>query len=528
MTTARRNHEEQTATLKDVEIEEENKTPLLEVRGISRSFGAVHALTSVSLHVTQGEILGLIGENGAGKSTLLNIVSGTDAQDHGEVLLRGKPVRFRDYHEATRHGVFRIFQELALVPTMSVWENFLLSHEGHFTTAGLMRRRRARAWVKGLLARFDHGWIDPDRDVADYPFAVRQVLEILKAFALAELLGHDEPVILLDEPTAALSSDEIDFLRRLLMRVKPRSAIVFVSHRLSELLDWSDRIVVFKDGEVTADCPAAQMTENQLHYVMVGRERDTEFYREGRQRIPEDSIALEVKGLCCSGDFEDVDFALRRGEILGLAGVLGSGKSEVGRAIFGAVDKVSGFLSVDGMPMPRWSAARMVRRRVGYVPPERKDDGLIDTFNLTQNISFAKIVTQPRGWIGLGEETKSARRQVEALRIKTSSLRAPIGSLSGGNQQKAILARWLERGVDVLILDNPTRGVDAGAKEEIYAIIRDLADGGVAVLLISDDLLEVIGLSNSIAIMKDGRITRVVGSPPDDKPSEAGLVATMV
>jgi len=502
--------------------------PLLEVRDVGRSFGPVRALDGVSFSVSRGEVVGLIGENGAGKSTVLNIVSGTDHQDRGEVLLRGRPIRFKDYHEATRNGVFRIFQELALVQTMSVWENFLLSHEEHFTRAGVVRRRAARKWVQELLARFDHGWIDPDREVASYPFAVRQVLEILKAFALAELLGQDEPVILLDEPTAALSSDEIDFLKGLLMRVKPHSAIVFVSHRLSELLDWSDRIVVFKDGQVTAEAPAAELTEGQLHFVMVGRERDTEFYRENRQRTPEASPALEVAGLEVPGAFSDIDLTLHRGEIIGIAGVLGSGKSEVGRAIFGALDKVTGSMSVEGRTLDNWNATTMARLRVGYVSPERKDDGLLDTFNVAQNISFARIATQKRGWLSLGDEAKAARRHIEALRIKTASARAPIDSLSGGNQQKVILARWLERGVDVLILDNPTRGVDAGAKEEIYEIIRDLADAGVAVLLISDDLLEVIGLSNGIAVMKDGRITLVVDSPPDDKPSEAGLVATMV
>jgi len=504
-----------------------NEAPvLLDVDGVTRTFGPVTALSGVSLSVHRGEIVGLIGENGAGKSTLLNIISGTDRADSGIVTVRGSRAAFHDYHEATRHGVFRIFQELALVPTMTVWENFSLSHEKHFTTAGVISRRAGIRRTRELLERFDHGWIDPTRSVESYPFAVRQILEILKAFSLAELLGHDEPIILLDEPTAALAADEIEFLRTLLMKVKERSAVVFVSHRLSELLEWSDRVVVFKDGAVVSDGPAAALTEHELHYLMVGRERDQEFYREGRQGVPSDRPVLELRGFGDGASFRNLDLSIASGEILGVAGVLGSGKSELGRTLFGAGHAAGGEVTYRGETQ---RAAGLPRgARVGYVPPERKDDGLLDTFSVAKNISFARIVHQRGPLLDLGDERKEARRYIDALRIRTHSERTSIMHLSGGNQQKAVIARWLARGVDLLILDNPTRGVDAGAKEEIYEIIRDLTSDGVAVLLISDDLLEVIGLAHRVVVMKDGEIVRELASPVDAKPTEADLVAMMV
>lgn len=502
--------------------------PLLEVRGISRNFGPVQALDSVSFTVNRGEVLGLIGENGAGKSTVLNIISGTDVASAGEVLVRGKVVNFRDYHEATQNGVFRIFQELALVPNMTVWENLFLSHEKSFVTAGFIRRNAAIKRAQELLDRFDHGWIDAKAKVESYPFAVRQVLEVLKAFALAELLGHAEPIILLDEPTAALASDEIDFLKNLLFRIRDHSAVVFVSHRLTELLEWSDRVVVFKDGRVVHAEAAAGLTEQSLHLVMVGRERDQQFYREHRQRTPENDIVLQLTDLGRTGDFADIDLTVRRGEIVGVAGVLGSGKSELGQAVFGAAPADSGTMSYLGKDVPSPTPMLMARSRVGYVTPERKDDGLLDTFSVAGNISFARIATQKSPFLDLGRERKQGRDYIKELRIKTPSGSTPVLNLSGGNQQKVILARWLARGVDLLILDNPTRGVDAGAKSEIYEIIRDLTDQGIAILLISDDLLEVIGLSNQITVMKDGRAVRSIPAPVDRKPHETDLVAAMV
>lgn len=502
--------------------------PLLEVRDVTRTFGPVKALSGVSFEVRRGEILGLIGENGAGKSTILNIISGTDHQNSGAVYIRGREMNFSDYHEATKNGIFRVFQELALVPNMTVWENLFLSHEKHFVRAGIINRTKAIRQARALLERFDHGWIDPEAKVEDYPFAIRQILEILKAFALAEVLHHDEPILLLDEPTASLASDEIDFLQKILLKVKPHSAIVFVSHRLSELIGWSDRVVVFKDGAVVGESDAENLTEEALHHLMVGRERDREFYREGRQREAGAEDVIRVTSLGDGDTFSNVSLSVREGEIVGVAGVLGSGKNELGKAIFGAHPISSGSLEYRGTEVQNPSIRKMARFGVGYLSQERKEDGLVDTFSVAENISLARIVSKGSQILDLTRERRESHEYINKLRIKTPSPQANIMNLSGGNQQKALLARWLACGIELLILDNPTRGVDAGAKEEIYDVLRDLADDGVAILLISDDLLEIIGLSNRVAIFKDGLLKKQIHAPLENKPSETELVAAMV
>jgi ribose transport system ATP-binding protein len=503
-------------------------TPLLEVRSISRAFGPVQALKDASFAVRRGEVVGLIGENGAGKSTLLNIVSGTDRPDAGQVLIRGEVAAYRSYNDATRGGVFRVFQELALIPNLTVWENLFLGHEEHFLRARTIDRRAAIRRAREMMDRFGHGWIDVERPMGEYGFAVQQLLEILKAFTLAELLGYSEPVVLLDEPTTSLASDEVEFLHGLIETVREHSAMVFVSHRLPELLAWSDRVVVMKDGQVVGEGDAATMTEDELHLMMVGRERMELFYREDRQREPEPDVVLEVAGLSDGVAFRDVDLAVRRGEIVGVAGVIGSGKSELGRTVFGADAVVEGTIRYRGAELRRPSTRAMVRMGVGYVSAERKVDGIVDTFSVTQNITFAELATRAEPLVGIRRERRQGRSYVDRLRIKTASPRSSILSLSGGNQQKALIARWLAAGVELLILDNPTRGVDAGAKEEIYDLMRDLARDGVAILLISDDLLEVTGLSNRVVVMKGGVVTGVMDAPPEAKPGEAELIAKMV
>jgi ribose transport system ATP-binding protein len=501
---------------------------VLETRGLGRSFGTVRALHDVSIAVRHGEVLGLAGENGAGKSTLLNLLCGIARADAGEILLRGERIGYVDYHGATEAGVYRVFQELAVLPNLPVWENLFIGHERLVSRAGVIRRPEGIGRAREILSGFGHGWVDVERNAGEYPFAVRQMIEIVRAFALADILDQPNPVLLLDEPTAAASSDEVEFLRRLIERVRENSSVVLVSHRLSEVLEWSDRVVVLKDGEVTGQGDPGELSEADLHYMMVGRKRDAVFYRETRQREPEDDMLLAVTDLSDGEAFHDVSVSVRRGEIVGVAGVLGSGKTELGEAIFGQRRVEGGEVRLRGRDVTNASARAMTLAGVGYVPPERKENGLIDTFSVSRNISAAKISTQPHGILRLREEARDGRRFIERLRIKAPSPSTPVLDLSGGNQQKVILARWLARGVDLLILDNPTRGVDAGAKEEIYDFVRDYADAGVGILLISDDLPEVIGLANRIVILKGGSIAADMPAPPDEKPTEQELVATMV
>jgi ribose transport system ATP-binding protein len=507
------------------------KPPLIESRRVDKAFPGVQALSGVGVSVEAGEVVGLVGENGAGKSTLLSVLSGTERPDGGSVVVRGREVEFADYHQATVHGVFRIYQELALVPNLAVYENLFLSHERHFQLLGVLRRGAMIRRAREVLARFDHEWIDPAKETAAYDFSTRQILEIIKAFALADLLEIEVPAILLDEPTTALTQDEAEFLTELIRRVKEKAGFVFVSHRLSEVMELSDRIYVLKDGQVIEETTPQATSDSRLHFAMVGRERDELFYREGRQREPEAKPMLEVVGLSSVPDFADVSVSVGAGEIVGIGGVLGSGKSSLGRVIFGAGRSSNGgVVRVDGEPIEPRTIRRMTRAGVGYVPPERHEDGIILGFPVSWNISLARVASEDGASpiLHTEREREDARRYVDSMQIKTPGISTLANSLSGGNQQKVVLARWLARGVRLLILDNPTRGIDAGAKGEVYDLIRDLADRGVGILLISDDLLELIGLSNRVLVMKDGAITAALDSPPGAKPEESDLVASMV
>jgi ribose transport system ATP-binding protein len=500
----------------------------LELKGISKAFAGKSALSDVSLRLDEGQVVGLVGENGAGKSTLLKIISGNLRADSGSIAVRGRDVDLRSYQDANRAGIFHIYQDLALVPTMSVYENVLLSHEARFSRFGAIDNRAMRARVAGWFEEFGHGGIDVSRKIQDLDFSTRQVIEIIKAFALAELLGIEMPVMLLDEPTAALSGDEVEFLMGLIEKTRGRASIIYVSHRLSEVLRLSDNLYVLKDGSVVASMPAGDVTEGDLHERMVGRTRQEFFYREHLQRDPGSEIVLEVSGLSQSERFDHVSFSLRAGEVLGVAGLLGSGKSDVARALAGDAPDVIGRISVSGREIRTPSIASMNEAGVGYLPPDRRE-GVIPVLSVAANMTLARL-TRSDGEILLDPkaELRDVQEFIRALSIKTPSALAPASALSGGNQQKVLLARWLMRNPKVLVLDNPTNGVDAGAKEEIYGVLRSIAAQGIGVLLVSDDLPEIIGLSNRILVMRGGEITREIDAPPDAKPSEVDVVTHMV
>jgi ribose transport system ATP-binding protein len=502
--------------------------PVLEMRGIGKRFSGKPALSGVSLTLRKGEVVGLVGENGAGKSTLLKTISGNLRPDTGTIRLRGKDVAFRSYRDATFHGVFHIYQDLALIPTMSVYENVLLSHEQHFSRFGVIDNARMRRHVAALLREFGHERIDPGRKVGSYDFSTRQVIEIIKSFALAELLEIETPVMLLDEPTAALTADEVDFLMRLIEKARARVAIIYVSHRLTEVLRISQRVYVLKDGAVVAETPTAEVAESRLHELMVGRSREEFFYREQRQREPAAEVALRVTGLSRPGSFTAIGLTLQAGEILGIAGLLGSGKSDLAQALAGDLKGVDGRVLIGEAEIRSLTINRMSEAGVGYLPPDRRD-GIIPLLSVVKNMTLARLTRSGESvLLDLDGEKADAGRLVASLGIKTAGVHALASTLSGGNQQKVLLARWLLRETKVLILDNPTSGVDAGAKEEIYAVRRDIAAQGVGILLVSDDLLELIGLSNRILVMRGGAIVAEMPSPRDAKPGEVDVVAHMV
>ena len=505
---------------------------VLRARGLCKRFGGTPILVDVDLDVMKNEVIGIVGENGAGKTTLFNILSGVLPADAGEMSLHESAFRPRDYRQANDAGVFRVFQEQALIPNIRVYENLLLSREGSYTRFGQLVD--TRAMINAAQRVMDEANLDIDvRRVTDsYSFSKRQLIEIARACVVpTEILGMRDPVVLLDEPTSALErSDEATF-RDLVQRLRERASIVFVSHRLSEVLELSDMIYVLKDGAVVERKPSQALSERQLHGLMVGRERDADYYHEGRQfQQQAPSSAFTVRDL--SGDgYHDVSMSVAHGEIVGIGGLMNSGKSELGKGVAGIRRPVRGMVSVGDGGFMSPDVRRLTRQGVGYVPAERLREGMIPGFQAAWNLSLAggmdKFATRAGFWRRRREHDVT-QEYIDSMPIKAPGPRAPCSNLSGGNQQKIVLARWLCRAPGFLVLDNPTRGVDAGAKEEIYKILRDLCEQGVGILLITDDLLELIGLSNRIIIMQHGRIMAEIEAPARSKPTERDLVAAML
>lgn len=499
---------------------------LLEARDLVKSFGPVRAVRSVSLTARVGEVGGLIGENGAGKSTLLNMLSGTAEPDSGSILYRGSEVSLSSYRSATETGIFRIFQHQALVPNLSVAANVFLAQEDKFTRFGVLDSKRMERLTQDVFDELSIS-LSPTRELGDLTFAERQVVEIVRSLAQARLLGFDHPVILYDEPTSALSREQIEFFFEFVHAIKDQAAQVFVSHRLEEIIELCDTMVVLKDGEVVSvqDDPQT-LTEKQIHELMVGRE--TEAYNRthvvDRDQVPR----LRVSGFT-GGGFHDIDLEVMPGEVVGVAGVVGAGKSELGRAIFELGQGAEGSIEIDGVVPRRTGSRPGIRASVGYVPTERHLEGVILGMSVANNVSLPEVgaaLTPPI--LSRRKEVEETKVAIADLNIKTPSYDSLISDLSGGNQQKVLLARWTTLKSRLLVLDNPTNGVDVGAKAEIYRIIEDLTEEGISVLLISDDLPEILALADRIVVMKDGGVKSVVQVDPENPPSEVEVVAAMV
>jgi ribose transport system ATP-binding protein len=506
--------------------------PLLSASNLTKAYDGIPVLTEVSFSVPHNSVVTFVGENGAGKSTLFNILSGITKPDRGALTLRGDAFSPDSYRSAWERGVSRVFQEQSLVLNIPVYENLVLGQEHRFTKAGFVHRaamiRVARRIVED--AGLD---IDVRRQTGEYDFSKRQAIEIARAcLGPVHAGGADQPLILLDEPTSALDRRDEDAFLALVGRLRKSGSLLFVSHRLTEVLELSDHIHILRDGALVSSLPAANATEPILHELMVGRERSADFYHEDRQRdVSHERTVLAVSNLTLRGAFENVDLEVRAGEILGVGGLLDSGKSRLGKSIAGVHRPTSGAVSLLGgaAGTPRIGAS--VAAGLGYVPAERLAEGMIAAFSVAWNISLGSGGDRATTRIGLWRrrrEIQVAQEHIEKLRIRSAKPGTPCARLSGGNQQKVVLSRWLSREPGVLVLDNPTRGVDAGAKEEIYRVIRDLADKGVGIVLITDDLLELIGLSNRILILQHGRVVTQINAPLHGKPTERELVAWMM
>ncbi|GAA2416154.1 sugar ABC transporter ATP-binding protein [Streptomyces glaucosporus] len=474
--------------------------PLLVLSGVTKSFPGVRALDGVDLDIAPGEVHCLLGQNGAGKSTLIKVIAGAHQPDGGEITWLGETVRPKSPTAAVRLGIATIYQELDLVEHLSVAENVFLGHE--VATGGFVRAREARARTAALLARLGHAEIDPDAPVGSLPAAGQQVVSMARA------LSHRARLIVMDEPSAALGPDEVDNLFRIVASLTAEGvAVLYISHRLEEIRRIGDRVTVLKDGRTAArGLPARTTPTRDVVALMTGR--DVEYAFPDRPvRPPDAEPVLRVEGLARQGEFAPLDLQVRPGEIVGLAGLVGSGRSEILETIYGARRPSAGRVLVDGRPLRPGSVTAAVRAGLGLAPEERKAQALLMLESITRNVTLSTLSRFSRGgWLDRSRERATAHAAVRELSMRPDDPDRPVRTLSGGNQQKAVLARWLLRDCRVLLLDEPTRGVDVGARAELYALIRRLADAGRAVLLVSSEVPEVLGLADRVLVLREGRV----------------------
>ncbi|MEU1053844.1 sugar ABC transporter ATP-binding protein [Streptomyces sp. NPDC005876] len=475
--------------------------PLLSMSGITKSFPGVRALDGVDLDVQAGEVHCLLGQNGAGKSTLIKVLAGAHQPDTGTIRWRGEEVTLRSPIAAMRLGIATIYQELDLVEHLSVAENVHLGHEP--TAAGfVVRGKAARASTGALLKRLGHPEIEPGRLVGELSAAQQQIVSMARA------LSHDVRLIVMDEPSAALDPDEVDNLFRIVGDLTAAGvAVVYISHRLEEIRRIGDRVTVLKDGRAVArGLPARSTPTSEVVALMTGR-NVAYVFPDRPSSPPSAEPVLSVRGLTREGEFAALDLDIRPGEIVGLAGLVGSGRSEILETVFGARRPTAGQVLVEGRPLRPGSVRAAVRAGLGLAPEERKAQALLMLESVTRNVSVSTMSRFARaGWIDRRAELGAARAATRELSLRPDNPDVPVRTLSGGNQQKAVLARWLLRGCRVLLLDEPTRGVDVGARAELYAVIRRLADEGLAVLLVSSEVPEVLGLADRVLVLREGRV----------------------
>lgn len=471
---------------------------MLVMKGIVKQFPGVRALDGVDLDVRAGEVHCLLGQNGAGKSTLIKVLAGVHQPDEGTVTFGGVQVRPSSPVDAIRLGFATIYQELDLVDGLSVAENIFLGHEP--ARFGFTRRAAAHRAAGLVLARLGHPEIRPSTEVARLSPAAKQVVSMARA------LSHDAKLIIMDEPSAALAHDEVGNLFRIIRELTAHGvAVVYISHRLEEIREIGDRVTVLKDGRTVAvGLPARDTPTSRIVSLMTGR--DVEYVFPPRATREPGAQVLQVESLTLPGVFANVSFTVRAGEIVGLAGLVGSGRSEILEAVYGA-RRATGRVLLDGTPLTRGGTSAAVRRGMGLAPEERKAQALLLDQSVTANISLGSLPRFARlGWLDRAREREEARRLVQLLDIRPADPERPIKTLSGGNQQKAVLARWLLNGRKLLLLDEPTRGVDVGARAELYAVIRKLADEGIGVLLVSSEVPEVLGLADRVLVIREGTV----------------------
>jgi rhamnose transport system ATP-binding protein len=472
--------------------------PLLQVRDIEKSFPGVRALSGVSFDVRPGEVHALLGENGAGKSTLIKIVSGVYEPDLGSILVDGREVRFATPDDARRAGVATIYQELLLFPELSVAENIFLGH-APLAGAGRIDWRAMRAKAEKLLASLEIDDLTADEIVGALSVGNRQRVEILRA------LSHDARILIMDEPTAALTESDVTRLFDVVRRLKRRGVgVVYISHRLDEIFAIADRVTVLRDGAFVGAREVADTNAAELVQMMVGRRIDNLF---PKTKAPIGAPVLEARDLVRRPLTKGVSLTVRAGEIVGLAGLVGSGRSELAQTLFGITPAESGEIRLNGESVRIDSPETACAKGIAYVPEDRGSQGLVRRMSVVHNFSLAALSRLSRaGFIDRAGERRMAQHGVQRFSVKASSVDEIAGRLSGGNQQKIVLGKWLANNPRLLILDEPTRGIDVGAKAEIHRLMSELAAEGVAILMISSELPEVLGMSDRVLVMREGRL----------------------
>ena len=496
-------------------------TPRLEMRGISKTFPGVKALNGVDLKAWGGEVMSIMGENGAGKSTLMKILSGAyQADPGGEILIDGRPVTITDPIAAKKLGISIIYQELALAPNLTVAENIFLGNEP--TRFGMIDRAAMERDCAPVLERLGAPFT-PKTPVGTLSIAEQQLVEIARA------LHAKSRILVLDEPTTALSGRETERLFALIRQLRADGiALLYISHRMAEIYELSDRVSVLRDGAYVGTLDREGLSAESLVKMMVGRDLSSFYTKTHDPSAVRGQVVLEVRGVTDGGRrVQPCSFTLHRGEVLGIAGLVGSGRTELARLIYGADRKAGGQVILDGQPIEITQPSEALGHGLAYLTEDRKALGLFLDLSCGTNINVGVIQRDARagGTLDLGAAQRRSEQAFAAMRVRAASPAVAVGSLSGGNQQKVLLSRWLEIGPQVLILDEPTRGVDIGAKSEIYRIIDELAKRNIGIIVISSELPEIIGVCDRVLVMREGRIAGEVGGPDGEPITQENIMA---
>ncbi|OIJ14289.1 D-xylose ABC transporter ATP-binding protein [Anaerobacillus alkalilacustris] len=475
---------------------------MITMSGISKSFNHNRVLKNVDFSLIKGEIHALMGENGAGKSTLMKILTGIYAKDEGVIEVKGKKVNYRNPKEAENDGIAVIHQELNILPEISVAENLFLGNELIYGKTGWMRTKEMNQITEKKLAELGLD-VKPTERTGNLSVGKQQIIEIARA------LMTNADVIIMDEPTAALTDREIETLFKTINKLQEKGvAFIYISHRMEEIFSLCDRITVLRDGEYVGTKVISETSFEEVVRMMVGRELGDRF---PKQNFQPGEVKLQVKEMTRVGEFENVSFDVRAGEVFGISGLMGAGRSEVVETIFGYRKASHGEILIDGQPVKINNPVNAIRHHIGFVTEDRKSKGLIVNFSIQHNLSLSNLDgISANGWISSRKENELYKKLVQKLGVRTSGPNQTAKSLSGGNQQKVVIAKWLERNPKVLILDEPTRGVDVGAKKEIYSIVNELAEQGVAIIMVSSELPEILGMSTRVAVMFEGKLMKIL------------------